>query len=164
MAVYRALLGHTIVQARLSKLPMEVRYDGAEAVDFAAMLGDDIAYARQAEGDLGARMAAVPPPCILIGSDAPDVTPSLLREAARALTDAPAVIGPANDGGYWLLGLAEPMPFLFEDMEWSTDAVLPETLRRLEARGIAPAMLPELTDVDTGEDLARYPQFDPRVS
>ncbi len=69
------------------------------------------------------------------------------------------VLGPASDGGYYLLGLREPMPFLFEDMTWSTAQVLPETLSRLAARGIGPAILPELSDIDTPEDLAMWPQF-----
>ena len=69
------------------------------------------------------------------------------------------MIGPADDGGYWLLGLRAPCPDLFVDMAWSTNAVFPETMRRLETRGIAAHLLPELTDIDTGEDLAAWPEL-----
>ncbi|MEP2236090.1 MAG: TIGR04282 family arsenosugar biosynthesis glycosyltransferase [Alteripontixanthobacter sp.] len=163
VAVYRKLLMHTVEQARASGLGVELRISGAPPQRFYEWLGDGIAIVDQGEGDLGARMARVEAPALLIGSDAPEVTPELLQQAARALEDAPAVIGPADDGGYWLIGFREPAPFLFEQMEWSVDSVLPETLRRLAERGIEPAMLPVLTDIDTGEDLAKFPAFAPEA-
>ena len=70
-----------------------------------------------------------------------------------------ALLGPADDGGYWLLALREPCPDLFTDMAWSTPQVFPETMRRLEANGISPHLLPELTDIDTGEDLDAWPDL-----
>ena len=161
VAVYRKLLVHTVECARASGLPLELRVSGASAQRFRDWLGDGFATVDQGEGDLGARMARVAAPAIVIGSDAPGITPELLRQAARALHDAPVVIGPAADGGYWLIGLSEPAPFLFERMEWSVASVLPETLRRLAERGLEPAMLPELIDIDTGEDLAKFPAFAP---
>ena len=91
-------------------------------------------------------MARVDAPALVIGSDCPGVTAPLLRAAADALNDRRVVLGPANDGGYYLIGFREPVPFLFEDMEWSTPRVFPETLARLVARGWGPAVLPELTD------------------
>ena len=95
----------------------------------------------------------------MIGSDCPGLTAALLREAASVLPNRDAVIGPADDGGYWLLGLREPCPDLFTDIAWSTPEVYPETLRRLDAYGINPHLLPELTDIDTGEDLAAWPEL-----
>lgn len=163
VAVYRKLLMHTVEQARASGLRVELRISGASPQRFREWLGDGFAIVDQGEGDLGARMARVEAPALLIGSDAPEVTPELLQQAARALEDAPVVIGPADDGGYWLIGFREPAPFLFEQMEWSVDSVLPETLRRLAERGIEPAMLPVLTDIDTGEDLAKFPAFAPEA-
>lgn len=158
-ALYRRLLEHTLAEARASGLPIELRVTGAEPARFQDWLGGDLAVVDQGEGDLGARMARVAAPAILIGSDCPDCDAAMLRRATIALARAPAVVGPASDGGYYLLGMGRPMPFLFHDMAWSTDAVMPETLRRFALQGIAPALLPELGDIDTPDDLARYPQF-----
>jgi glycosyltransferase A (GT-A) superfamily protein (DUF2064 family) len=69
------------------------------------------------------------------------------------------VIGPAEDGGYWLLGLRAPMPFLFEPMAWGTETVFAETMARFEAWGIAPAVLERLPDLDRPEDLGRWPEL-----
>ena len=113
----------------------------------------------QGGGDLGEKLTRVPTPGMMIGSDCPGLTAALLREAGDALSSHEAVIGPADDGGYWLLGLRAPCPDLFVDMAWSTNAVFPETMRRLETRGIAAHLLPELTDIDTGEDLAAWPEL-----
>ena len=87
------------------------------------------------------------------------MTPELFRVAARELAERDVVIGPASDGGYYLIGLARPMPFLFAEMEWSTETVFAETLARAAAQGIGPAVLPELDDIDTPGDLARWPDF-----
>ena len=149
--VYARLLNHTVAQVRASGVPFELCVTGGEMAAFGQLFGDDVA----------ARMARVPAPAIIIGSDCPGVTPELFRVAARELTEREVVIGPASDGGYYLIGLARPMPFLFADMAWSTDTVFAETLARLAARGIGPAILPELDDIDTPEDLARWPDFAP---
>ena len=148
--VYARLLNHTVAQVRASGVPFELCVTGGEMAAFGQLFGDDVAVAEQGGGDLGARMARVPAPAIIIGSDCPGVTPELFRVAARELTEREVVIGPAR-----------PMPFLFADMAWSTDTVFAETLARLAARGIGPAILPELDDIDTPADLARWPDFAP---
>lgn len=160
-AVYRKLLEHTVREARASGLPVQLRVTGGAAEAFHGWLGRDLEVVDQGEGDLGEKLARVPAPTLLIGSDCPRLSATHLREAAAALRGNPAVVGPANDGGYYLLGLARPMPFLFNDMPWSTAEVLPETLRRLEQHKITPATLETLDDIDTPEDLARYPEFAP---
>jgi rSAM/selenodomain-associated transferase 1 len=159
--VYARLLNHTVAQVRASGVPFELRVTGGEVDAFGQLFGDGTTVVEQGDGDLGARMARVSAPAIIIGSDCPAVTPELFRVAARELSEREVVIGPASDGGYYLIGLARPMPFLFADMEWSTETVFAETLARLAARGIGPAILPELDDIDTAEDLARWPDFAP---
>ena len=156
--VYARLLDHTVTQVRASGLPFELRVTGGEADAFGSLYGDVVVTA-QGEGDLGARMARVSPPGLIIGSDCPGLNAAVLRAAADALTEREAVIGPATDGGYYLIGMTRPMAFLFGDMEWSTPRVFAETLVRLVDNGVAPAVLPELSDIDTGEDLARWPTF-----
>jgi len=158
-AVYRKLLQHTVNVARESGLPVQLRVTGASKDAFQDWLGKDIDVADQGEGELGDKLARVDAPALLVGSDCPLLDAGLLRRAADHLRDKPAVVGPAHDGGYYLLGISRPMPFLFNDMAWSTAQVLPETLRRLDRHGISPAMLEPLDDIDTPEDLAHYPEF-----
>ena len=158
--LYAKLLALTVEVARESGLEFELRVTGGEIGAFQGLFGEDVPVVEQGDGDLGARMARVEAPALIIGSDCPGITAPLLRAAAGALEDRRVVLGPANDGGYYLIGYREPVPFLFEDMEWSTPRVLPETLARLAARGHGPAILPELADIDTAEDLAQWPEFE----
>ncbi|MBY6218674.1 MULTISPECIES: TIGR04282 family arsenosugar biosynthesis glycosyltransferase [Qipengyuania] len=158
--IYARLLAHTVEVAKESGLDFELRVTGGEVEAFHSLFGSNVAVVDQGGGDLGAKMARVEAPALLIGSDCPGISVPLLQAAAGALDDRRVVLGPANDGGYYLIGFTEPVPFLFEDMEWSTPKVLPETLTRLAARGYGPAILPELADIDTGEDLAAWPEFE----
>jgi rSAM/selenodomain-associated transferase 1 len=111
----------------------------------------------QVAGDLGTRMAASfaqafqegAPAVVLTGSDIPGLDAALVTEAFRLLETTPAVIGPAADGGYYLLGLQAPGADLFTDIAWSTDQVLAQTAARARAAGLSLVHLPELLDVDT---------------
>jgi rSAM/selenodomain-associated transferase 1 len=114
----------------------------------------------QGEGDLGARLERALTrelgrgPVVIIGSDAPTLPRAELHRALAALVDHDFVVGPARDGGYWLIGARVlPPPDLFRDIAWSTPEVLPRTLERL--RGCSLLVLGEHDDVDTGDDLAR---------
>ena len=116
---------------------------------------------RQDYGDLGARMLAAigVGPTLVIGNDCPALTPDHLREAAAALRDGDdAVIIPAEDGGYVLIGLREPQPALFCAMRWSVPTVLAETRRRLARCGLKARELARLWDVDVPDDLSRLSQ------
>jgi glycosyltransferase A (GT-A) superfamily protein (DUF2064 family) len=112
----------------------------------------------QGDGDLGARLARTAErlPVLLLGADIPGLLPRHLTDAAAALAHHPAVIGPAADGGYWLLGLAAPHPAVFRDVEWGTDSVLATTLARLPAET---PRLETLSDLDTPDDLAHWPDL-----
>lgn len=91
---------------------------------------------------------------VVVGTDIPDVAASTLQMALAALQEHEAVVGPAHDGGYYLLGLRRPQEALFRGMEWSTSSVLRETVARAEAAGLrlAPlATLPTLQDIDDVE-------------
>lgn len=160
-AIYTKLLAHTVEVARASGVPFELRATGADSGAFREAFGDDLHIADQGDGDLTARLGRVPAPAIVIGSDCPGLTPAILRAARDRLENEQMVIGPASDGGYYLLGYREEAGFAFDDMEWSTPRVFEETLRRFAARGIRPSVLPELSDVDTPEDLSDWPEFLP---
>lgn len=117
----------------------------------------------QPPGDLGQRMqyalmVALDRACsaILIGTDCPDLTVSDLDEALAALEqDTDVVLGPAADGGYYLIGLRRPIPELFSAVPWGSDRVFAETLARLGRRKIAYHCLPMRHDVDTPQDYRR---------
>ncbi|HLZ69889.1 MAG TPA: TIGR04282 family arsenosugar biosynthesis glycosyltransferase [Dehalococcoidia bacterium] len=93
--------------------------------------------------------------CVLIGADAPHVRPEWVRGAFAALRTHDVAIGPTHDGGYYLLGLRQPSPWIFEDVNWSTPSVLAETLRLVREHGNRCHLLPEEFDVDTGEEAQR---------
>lgn len=120
----------------------------------------------QPEGDLGERMQAVfdeafaggGGACVVIGMDTPQLSPGRLTEALDACEDGKVVLGPSLDGGYYLIGMDRPHPALFWDMPWSSDAVLAETTRRLEALGAPMKLLTEEQDVD---DLVGLENLDP---
>jgi hypothetical protein len=112
-----------------------------------------VRLACQREGDLGARMieaiSAVPGPVLVIGTDCPALGAEHLHSAADLLrSGSDVVIGPAEDGGYVLIGMRCPRPELLEQMPWSTGEVMQETRRRLRHRGLA-------WQVDRPEDLER---------
>lgn len=119
-----------------------------------------VSFARQPAGDLGARMLAAlkaaEGPALVIGTDCPPLMPGHLRMAAEVLRNGgDAVVCPAEDGGYVLIGLRKPLSALFAGMSWSTDAVMEETRRRLRHHKLAWQEPATLWDVDVPEDLPR---------
>lgn len=115
----------------------------------------------QGRGDLGKRMSrgltafGRGTPVVLIGSDIPDVGPGHIRRAFRNLGRADVVLGPAADGGYWLVGFANrrPLHAPFKDVRWSTAHALNDTLNSFAHRRVA--LVDRLQDVDDGGDYNR---------
>ena len=113
----------------------------------------------QGGGDLGRRLqqsfveafSAGAKRVVIIGSDCPEVNAADVQQAWSELTSHDLVVGPATDGGYWLVGLKQPQPSLFEDIGWSSDMVLAQTLQRAKTAGLRVQLLRILTDVDTEE-------------
>jgi len=114
-----------------------------------ADLGARMANAFAAAFARGARRAAI------IGTDVPWVSRELVKEALLALGDHEVVVGPARDGGYYLLALDRPRPLLFEGIPWSTPAVLCATAERVSLLGLRLSVLEPLGDIDTLEDIRR---------
>lgn len=90
----------------------------------------------------------------LIGTDIPTLTAGLIKEAFAMLDGSDLVLGPAGDGGYYLVALKAPEKRLFTDITWSTPRVLADTLLRAKALGLKVFLLPAMPDVDTPADLA----------
>ncbi len=118
-----------------------------------------LAVEPQGEGDLGERMARAVAahvargPVVLIGSDAPTLPRAHLHQALDELMAHDVVVGPSDDGGYYLIGARVNAPELFADVRWSTGDVLATTLARLAGR--SHALLPPWHDVDSADDLSR---------
>lgn len=93
---------------------------------------------------------------VLIGTDCPTLQSHHLHEAFEALTHSDLVVGPATDGGYYLIGMKRRADYLFEGISWSTAEVLSQTLAVAKAHGLLPTLLEELSDIDTQEDWERY--------
>lgn len=92
---------------------------------------------------------------VVIGSDSPNLPVEYLAQAFELLTDNPVVLGPAEDGGYYLVGMKEPHPDLLCRVQMSTSQVLEDTIKIAEASGVGYSLLPVWYDVDTMTDLMR---------
>ncbi|MEW6157143.1 MAG: TIGR04282 family arsenosugar biosynthesis glycosyltransferase [Verrucomicrobiota bacterium] len=120
----------------------------------------------QGAGDLGERLdrafadafAAGAERVLIIGSDCPEMTTADLSEAWMALRTVDLVLGPARDGGYWLIGLRGPQPGLFRNIPWSTDRVLRMTEELAQASGLELHLLRELNDIDSISDWTEWLQ------
>ncbi|HWK88847.1 MAG TPA: TIGR04282 family arsenosugar biosynthesis glycosyltransferase [Longimicrobium sp.] len=166
LRIYRRLAEHTVMQAmRLAREDgVEVRIHHTPAAAGHAVrdwLGPGPLYLPQSGGGLGERMhdafahafANGRGRVVIVGSDLPDLDAELMRRAFTLLDAHRAVIGPARDGGYYLLGLTELPRGIFAGIEWSTPTVLAETLRRMRALGMVPMLLEEMRDVDEAADV-----------
>ncbi len=153
--LHRRLTERTVATVRSAGLTLEIRSTGGDPAAFRDWL-DVTEVVDQGDGDLGERLAraAEALPVLLLGADVPGLLPQHLSDAAATLARHPAVIGPAADGGYWLLGLAAPHPGVFRDVAWGTDSVLATTLARLPDDT---PRLETLSDLDTPDDLAQWP-------
>lgn len=144
----------------------EVRYTGGTREQMADVFGSSRCYVPQGEGDLGGRLQRAFANAftdgmhrvVCIGSDCPSISHDLLSEALGRLADHDLVIGPATDGGYYLIGMNQPHPDLFNGVDWGTESVLAQTLARAESLGLRVHQLAELPDVDEPADLEHWQQ------
>lgn len=97
--------------------------------------------------------ASAPVRALLIGTDSPDLPPDYIAQGFEDLERSDLVLGPAGDGGYYLVALKRPVPGLFEEIAWSTEAVYKQQVERAKGLGLGVAELPPWHDVDTIEDL-----------
>lgn len=164
LELYRNFVLDILASIEESGVPCRVCYhppDSGETVK--NWLGGHLRYMPQKGTDVGERMEQAfrrafsegASRAVLIGSDIPDLPPALLRDAVGRLDRTGAVIGPAKDGGYYLIGFRNDtfFPGIFRGMEWSTDTVLSKTLRILEQEQREVSVLPSWQDVDTIDDL-----------
>ena len=164
--LYRCFLLDKIEQVRgLDGARAAIAYTPPEGRREFETLAPGFLLVDQHDGDLGARLATSFASlfasgygaALAVDCDTPTLPTSFLREAVELIgtpgTDV--VLGPSEDGGYYLIGLRVPHLELFRDVAWSTSSVLAETLRRAGAKGLTIACLPPWFDVDTPDDLER---------
>jgi len=170
--LHRQLAEHTLRQAKslvgwISWVnpTLEVYFTGATVALMREWLGDDLVYHQQGNGDLGARMAQAFDRAFntgavgvaIIGTDCPSIDAKLLLYAFERLHSTDLVIGPAADGGYYLIGLRRMVPELFIGIDWGTSRVLAQTLAIAQRLNLSHYQLPVLADIDRPSDLSSLP-------
>ncbi len=162
LAIYNDLLKYTFNSTRDANCHKVVFY--SDFVDRNDTWDENVFHKKVQSGrDLGERMKNAFrvmldkgfKKVIIIGSDCPEINPALIDNAFGMLDYTGVVIGPAIDGGYYLLGLKQMCDALFEKKSWSTSRLLNETIGELKKRSIPFSLLPELYDVDEEKDLNR---------
>jgi len=162
LAIYKSLLAHTRKIALATKAERFLFYsqrinptDNWSATDFTKLV--------QADGDLGFKMQEAfrhvfqtHKKVVIIGSDCASLTPAIVEAAFKQLDQHDFVIGPALDGGYYLLGMNAFYPAVFEGIVWSTATVLEETQTIIRSLQKTSYLLPALSDIDYEEDWEKY--------
>ena len=150
-----------LAASRAAEAELEIRFTGGDENAMHHWLGDEVICRAQSDGDLGRRMAGAfedsfregARATVIIGSDCPELTADLLAAAFDKLSRSSVVFGPARDGGYYLVGLTQPVPQLFRDVHWSTETVLTESICISREAGMEPVLLAPLSDLDVPGDL-----------
>ncbi|MCK5404359.1 MAG: TIGR04282 family arsenosugar biosynthesis glycosyltransferase [Desulfobulbaceae bacterium] len=146
--------------ARERRVSLSVYFEGGDSGLMEKWLGPGT-YRPQGPGDLGERMRCAfdrafeegAQRVIIVGTDCPSLSLEIMTQALDRLQDHELVIGPARDGGYYLIGLQKPLPQLFSNVPWGTDRVLAKTLSRANRLDLSFILLEELSDVDRPSDL-----------
>jgi rSAM/selenodomain-associated transferase 1 len=175
LAVYQAMLarvGQLLIQSQIAAWDLWVTSNLSHK-NFVSICNKTNIYMQTGQ-DLGARMDAAirqtllkksVESVILIGTDCPALTERYLDQALLALeSGVDVVLGPAEDGGYVLVGMRRPIAAVFEDIPWGTEQVMQRTLEALKAKELTYRLLDTLWDVDRPEDLARLQLLEPPLS
>ena len=160
LLIYQKLLQHTWDITHELSVDKFVFYTEIEPAEDLWSKGDFIKMIQEA-GDLGHRMRSAfhtlfqmgYEEVVIIGSDCYELTPAIIKEAYQLLQHYELTIGPATDGGYYLLGMKKELKEVFSDVAWSTDQVFKQTINQLEAKGHSYTLLPQMNDVDTIDDV-----------
>jgi rSAM/selenodomain-associated transferase 1 len=158
--IYRKLSGHT--KSITENLPVDKIVFYSESIDLMDIWPNATFLKAFQEGnDLGEKMknafvagfeTGYTSICI-IGTDCFELTPEIIKEAFEVLQSTDVVLGPASDGGYYLLGMKRPYVEFFQNKLWSSASVLEDTINDLESMNLSHATLQQLADVDTEDDL-----------
>jgi len=165
--LYACMLGDVLAMAAsLPDVEKYLFYDGGEeSLEYFKVRAPGMTCIPQRGKDLGERMAEAlrdafsmcNGAAVIIGTDSPDLPSALIEDAFARLKhgENEVVVGPSEDGGYYLVGMTRLHRELFRDISWSSDKVMKETMKRASDAGIAVSLLPMWRDVDTAADLER---------
>lgn len=151
------------VEPAINQRAFELRYSAGSAEQMEQMFGTDLQYRQQVGEDLGERLTAAMEEAfdcgcqsvIIIGADCPRLSTVHLERAKQLLRTADVVIGPAIDGGYYLIAMSKPQSKLFVGIDWGTEKVLQQTLTIARSAGLKVQQTEQLSDVDYPEDLVQ---------
>lgn len=172
----RQMTEHTLNTARQLQITrntaLEVHYTGGSQELMMQWLGHDLQYVPQVTGDLGVKMRSAlertfklgKKRAVVIGIDCPDLDSKILTSAFEKLERRDLVLGLAEDGGYYLIGLNRLVPQLFYDIPWGTERVMQQTITIAQKLNLNFARLPVLADVDRPEDLIIWQKYSNRLS
>ncbi|MGF1587821.1 MAG: TIGR04282 family arsenosugar biosynthesis glycosyltransferase [Pleurocapsa sp.] len=161
----REMTEHTLNTAKqlldCRKVTIEVHFTGGNQQQMLEWLGEEISYIEQVSGDLGDKIQAAferafnlgNQRVVVIGTDCPDIDQIILSKAFNSLQKQDLILGPAEDGGYYLIGLNRSLPQLFNNIDWGSDRVLNKTSYLAQQLKLNVDYLPTLADVDRPEDL-----------
>lgn len=159
LAIYRHLVAHTLEVAALGEWNVQLHwaqemdaYPGFETYDYTVQKGDDLGARMSHSIALGLESHDQ---AVLIGSDIPGIHEDILAEAFDQLLTKDLVFGPAEDGGYYLVGARKHVPEVFNLEEWSHPKVLEQSMKRAQAEGCSLGLVDRLSDLDTVEDLKK---------
>ena len=167
----RQMTEHTLKTAialtSVREVKIEVHFAGGNITLMQEWLGRDVEYVAQVSGDLGEKMRAASDLAfdrgsqrvVIIGIDCPDIDCQILTQAFNCLGDRDLVLGVAEDGGYYLIGLNRSVPELFKHIAWGTEKVLAQTKDIAERLDLKVNCLTTLADVDRPEDLKIWQQM-----
>ena len=157
LSIYKELSSRTLTAAAESGYAVYVFYDGGLPSN--EERNPAFSYHLQSPGDLGLKMAEAisyvlqfHTKAVIIGSDCPLLTSSILQESFNALDTHDTILGPAMDGGYYLLGCKNLVNSFFADIQWSTPSVLTRTIEEIIRANLSYHLLPPLADIDTEDD------------
>lgn len=171
LAQVQTLRQHTSLSVEIWFAGSGVDTEIADRELMQAWLGSDWLYKTQIGADLGERLTTATQTAfgdgmqriVTIGTDCPGLDAVRIQAAFEVLYQADLVLGPATDGGYYLIGLRRFMPDLFVGIHWGSDTVLDQTVEIAERLGLSIAYLDPLTDVDRPEDLWAWEAVRPEV-
>jgi len=175
--IHKACLADTVNACVDQGIRTEIHFTGGTKEDFARPLldadrseaeahraiGRAASFVPQSEGDLGARMRGAFElalgafdAAIVVGADIPGIDGAILRDAIDRISSRDLVLGPAPDGGYYLIALKKPTPRLFDDIVWSRDDVAQRTIAKAAGLGLSVAMTEPRRDIDTPDDARAF--------
>jgi hypothetical protein len=151
----------------MPEIQLEVHTDNDDMPGMRKLFGEDLEYRLQGTGDIGNKMHHAfsgafeqgAERVVLIGSDCPFITPEIINDAFGKLQTNDCVLGPAFDGGYYLIAMKKTCAGIFKGITWGGSLVLDQTLAKTQSLGLKTALLERLHDIDRAEDIKLWQEM-----